>query len=108
MARRIFPRQGLRSRLIVLSAAPSVLCLVVTAMAVTWLVRDLNRDTDQRALQMAAARFEMRMAELRGRLDALALLMPHGVALSTALAGDGTPDQALFRRALARLGRRSR
>jgi diguanylate cyclase (GGDEF)-like protein len=103
MARRIFPRQGLRSRLIVLSAAPSLLCLVVTALAVAWLVRDLNRDTDQRTLQVAAARFEVRMAELRGRLDALALLMPQGAALSTALAGDGAADEALFRRALTRL-----
>ncbi|MCR0982114.1 putative bifunctional diguanylate cyclase/phosphodiesterase [Roseomonas populi] len=32
MARRFFPQQGLRSRLILLSAAPSLLCLCVTAV----------------------------------------------------------------------------
>ncbi|HEY8611497.1 MAG TPA: EAL domain-containing protein [Roseomonas sp.] len=103
MAGRFFPRQGLRSRLIFLSAAPSLLCLLVTAVAVAWLIRGLHRDMNERVLQAAGTRFEMRVAELRGRIEGLALLLPRDKVLAAALAEDGPLGADLLRHALGEL-----
>ncbi|MBB5693370.1 putative bifunctional diguanylate cyclase/phosphodiesterase [Muricoccus pecuniae] len=85
MIGRFLPHNGLRSRMVFLSAAPSLLCLLAMAAVVAWFVRGLQLDMEARALQAAGTRFETRMAELRGRLDALSLLLPRHEALSGAL-----------------------
>jgi len=85
-----FRGQDLRARLILLAAAPSILCMAVTALTVVWLMRDLHREMSERALHAAGIRLETRLTEMRGRLEGLSLLIPRAGMLAPALAaGEG-------------------
>jgi hypothetical protein len=75
MARQFSPRQALRSQLILLSAAPSLVCLLVTALTITWLVGDLQRDLAERVLRNTGTGLEQRIAELGGRMQGRAGLL---------------------------------
>ncbi|SHI80527.1 diguanylate cyclase (GGDEF) domain-containing protein [Roseomonas rosea] len=103
MAGRLLPWQGLRSRLFFLSAAPSLLCLVVTVLGVGWLAGDQQRDRDEDALRAASLRVEMRIAELRGRLEGLGRLLSRDQQLAETLAADRPLDGALLRHLLSEL-----
>ncbi|MFH5923633.1 putative bifunctional diguanylate cyclase/phosphodiesterase [Roseomonas xinghualingensis] len=105
MARQFSTRQALRSRLIILSAAPSFICLLVTALAITWIVGDLHRDLGERALRSAGTGMEQRAAELRARMQGLAGLLARDNALREAMATDAGPDRDMLRLAVRDLRR---
>ncbi|MBP0446196.1 EAL domain-containing protein [Roseomonas sp. SSH11] len=103
MAGRIFPWRGLRSRLILLSAAPSLLCLLAMALSVGWLAREQQKDMDRQAIQAAGTRIEMRIGELRGRLDGLARLMLRDERITRSFTPDEPVPDDLPGRVLAAL-----
>jgi diguanylate cyclase (GGDEF)-like protein len=105
MARQFSPRQALRSRLILLSAAPSLVCLLVTALAITWLVGDLQRALAERVLRNTGTGLEQRIAELGGRMQGLAGLLGRDPRLVQALDADAPPDQEVLKRMVRELRR---
>ncbi len=105
MAGRLLPWQGLRSRLFLLSVAPSLLCLLVTALALAWLAGHLQRDRDEDALDGAGTRIERRIAELHGRLEGVGRLLLRDERLMEALGADQALNHEILRQMLSELQR---
>jgi len=111
MAGRFFPMRTLRTRLIVFWAAPSLLCVLLLAVAFPWLLRDLRGDLGEREMDILAARIEAEVAGVQSRVGALAQLLARDAGLREALsatsdghdARDGGLDGGLLARLLAGL-----
>ncbi|WP_052401704.1 putative bifunctional diguanylate cyclase/phosphodiesterase [Muricoccus aerilatus] len=104
MAGRLFPLQTLRARLIVLSVAPSLICVLVLLVGVPRILRDLGGPAAGGALRAAAARLEAEVAGARSGLAGLAgVLSREGLLREELALAAGAEDPSAGADLLSRL-----
>ena len=106
MAGRFFSLRTLRTRVILLSAAPSIICVFALLVSVHWLMHELHGDIGERLVQSSGVRLEAEVSETRARVESLSRMLGRDAALGEALAA-GAPglEGDLLPRLLAELRR---
>jgi len=105
MVWRYLPAQGLWARLLLLTVAPTLLCVLAMSLGVGWLSVDQQRAREARALDLAAARIEWRLGQLRDHLAGLARLLSLDERAMAVPDADGAVGAAPLERALELLRR---